>query len=168
MDVTARADGVLLKWKVADTTDANGYFSVEHSFDGSFFEPIDSVPIMGLEYFYFNRNPRHGWPFYRIRYHDHNGYTTTSPIKRSHTNAEHVTIYPNPASGHAYITVYSKAKGEIRVRLLDMSLKEITSQVHQAERGITVLRIQLLSVPRGVYMVQVGTFSEQVMKLVVQ
>lgn len=77
-----------LNWSVSDASTV-AYFTIERSFDGSYFETIDQVACTGdatLKYRDINCFP--GYIYYRIKAYQTDGSVVTSPVELLHLVAK--------------------------------------------------------------------------------
>jgi len=77
-----------LNWSVSDASTV-AYFTIERSYDGSYFETIDQVACDGdatLKYRDVNCFP--GYIYYRIKAHQTDGSVVTSPVELLHLVAK--------------------------------------------------------------------------------
>lgn len=145
------AGGVALEWTTA-AEDRTGYFDVERSGSGKFFDAIGRVKAAGgIENHYeaTDNAPAQGMNLYRLKMTDADGSYTYSPVVSLFGDATGTTVYPNPAGGALYVSSTEEQAAVI---------SNIAGQVVQTgkvSKGTTVLDIRML--PDGVYYLQLGS-----------
>jgi len=77
-----------LNWSVSDVS-AVAYFTIERSYDGSYFETIDQIVNNGdATLKYRDENCFPGYIYYRIKAHQTDGSVVTSPVELLHLVAK--------------------------------------------------------------------------------
>ena len=113
LSFTAQKNGntSLLQWKATNEVN-NSYFSVEHSSDGTNFQPIGRVAGHGTisteqKYQFNDNNPVKGLNFYRLKQVDYDGNYTYSNIAAVvfEDVAAIFKVFPNPASNRVNISI---------------------------------------------------------------
>ena len=166
------ADGVL-SW-IIQNQDANAtHYDVERSYNGVDFTAVGSVAAVAnggpsLTYNYTDANVFKtlvsGLVFYRVKEVDADGSFTYTDIKNLRvSSAIAVNLYPNPtATSHAYLTVDLQNSQTIYVSITDASGKQVNKLQIDGVSGYNMTRINVTSLPKGTYMVNVktGTFNQ--------
>ncbi len=77
-------------------------------------------------------------------------------------------LYPNPAKGAVTLSYTASQAGEVQIRLLDNSGRPCLTTTHQVVKGTNTFRVDLGTVPGGLYVVQLqGAGLPVVRKLVI-
>jgi len=116
----------------------NDYFTVQRSTDAHTFESIGNVDGAGnstvtLNYSYLDKYPLSGVSYYRLKQTDFDGtvsYSEIAAVNNADKSAVDVTIFPNPVTDYALISVSSSIKGagEILFELFDITGNLIMSK----------------------------------------
>lgn len=158
-------DDVLLNWQTA-SEENNDYFQVEHSTDGSVFKPVGKVAGNGTtavlsNYSFHHTQPSKGGNFYRLKQVDFDGQYAYSNIVHVETaRGFDVEVYPNPSTG------YVKLRGELAEGIA--RLTDITGRLILEKQLPDQNLIDLTQQPEGVYLVEIQTGNERVIKRVVK
>jgi hypothetical protein len=153
-------DHVLVSWATS-MEHLVDHFEIERSVDNSGYQTIDKVDAIGESetphYYSVNdNNPAAGRNFYRLKEIDKDNKFYYSPVVSVNFNAtEGLEIYPNPADNYANVT--SPKDLILDVRVFDVTGKLMQS-IH-SETGLSTVRINTSSLPKGVYFVRVKTRS---------
>ena len=157
-------EGVALNWATLSEV-SNSHFNVEHSTDGQNFEVIGRIEGAGdhvglLEYSFLDKFPAKGVNYYRLQQVDYDGhfeYSEVVPVQVDREEKDHVSLYPNPASGLTYLGL----GGELSEQQLDISVHDLSGRVvyrlQQAATGERVIELPLDAIPAGYYMINVQT-----------
>lgn len=156
---------VLLRWQTA-SEENNDYFQMEHSTDGSHFQPIGKVAGRGTtaspnNYSFRHTRPSKGANYYRFKQVDFDGKFSYSPIVHVEIGLDAlIEAYPNPT------TAFVKLDGELAegtARLLDINGRSLI------EKELPNGRLFDLSpFPTGIYLLEVVMGSEKIVKRVVK
>ncbi len=130
-----------LTWATASEKN-NDHFDVERSFNGTAFERIAQVKGNGTttarhDYALTDANvgARHTGPvYYRLQQVDVDGETHVSPLRAvtfEATATAEVTIYPNPAIGHATVDMSGLPAGSYHVQVVDMAGRTVLDTTMQ-------------------------------------
>jgi fibronectin-binding autotransporter adhesin len=151
---------VHLKWMTATETN-NDYFTVERSFDGINFEPINTVKGAGnstrlLSYSYFDNLPLVGINYYRLKQTDFDGKYSYSPIAATGKNENNfAAIFPNPTSGTFSVQLNLQTENEVLIVMQDILGREVyASKVNVDPSGSSIVTITPNEdIPSGIYYV---------------
>ncbi len=148
-----------LTWATAAEIN-NDYFTMERSADGTNFESIGTVDGAGnsnqpLHYRGEDENPFRGISYYRLKQTDFDGRFTYSDIKKvrieeGSTAVVQVSVYPNPATDHAYIQIQGAGIQENSRMEVYNALGQVVSHDFLAGMG---------SGKAGVYELHTGNFN---------
>ena len=160
----------------------NDYFTVQRSVDGINFETVAVVPGAGnstvmLHYAAQDKDPYTGISYYRLMQTDYDGaasYSQTVIINNTSSAVSQVTVYPNPVTAYALITLNSKIKnsGDIAFQLYDITGKQmISTRLSQLDSfAENVYRLDRGNLSAGTYFFRLVNGGEKISegKLVVQ
>lgn len=162
-------DGNELKWKTATETN-NNYFLVERSYDGVNFGTIASINGHGTTsvehtYSYYDATADDKDTYYRLKQVDFDGhYEYHNTIIVYHKDNSNVQVFPNPATDNISVDIYVENEGIYKIRIIDV-VGGYSDQVVSAEKGVNhFLSEQFSKLSKGVYIVQVLTQNDAVMK----
>ncbi len=150
---------VQLEWKVA-TEINNDYFTVEKSLDGIHFFSIGIVPGAGNSsaaktYPYTDENFTAS-AYYRIKQTDFNGKFSYTRIKFLELgSANKLVVYPNPAADELFLSWQLPVNSVVSVTLLNTLSQVISTQSYITSDGFFQERLDLSTIPAGVYIVTV-------------
>jgi hypothetical protein len=156
---------VLLTWQTA-SEENNDYFQVEHSTDGSNFQPIGKVGGRGTSTASHNYSLRHTRPakgsnYYRLKQVDFDGQFAYSPIVHVEIRGGLlVEAFPNPTTG------YVRLKGELSegtARMTDVNGVTLHEKQLPDERNF-----DLTYLPTGIYFLEIVMGNEKIVKRVVK
>ncbi|MCE7924146.1 MAG: T9SS C-terminal target domain-containing protein [Haliscomenobacteraceae bacterium CHB4] len=156
---------VYLNWQTASEKE-NDHFLVEHSEDGSAFEPVGKVygsgtTALASNYSFLHSQPVKGANYYRLKQVDHDGTYSYSDIVRVETaSGRAIEIYPNPTTG------YARLKGDLAEGT--MRLSDITGRLIYEKKLPDQYSIDLTWQPEGVYIVEIQMDNEKITKRVVK
>jgi len=162
---TAQNGEVLLSWQTA-SEENNDYFQMEHSTDGSHFQPIGKVAGRGTtttphKYAFRHTRPTAGANYYRFKQVDFDGKFSYSPIVHVEIGVGAIVeVFPNPTTSLAIL------KGDLAegtARLLDINGRPLIEK--QLPNGRT---FDLSPFPAGIYLLEVVIGSEKIVKRVVK
>ena len=164
---TGKADGgeVLLNWQTASEKD-NDYFQIEHSTDGSAFEPVGKVTGKGTtaspsNYSFRHSRPSNGVNYYRFKQVDFDGKYAYSPIVSVEiARGLDVELYPNPTTG------YVKLKGDLTEGTA--RLTDVTGRLISENQLPDHYLIDLTREPEGVYLLEIQVDNEKIVKRIVK
>jgi hypothetical protein len=63
-------------------------------------------------------------------------------------------VYPNPNNGSVYVTVSLEKATSLTSKLFDISGREITNNVYNAQEGDNRFKLDLMNVPNGLYILE--------------
>ncbi len=172
LSFTAQPDAgtSILQWKTASEVN-NAYFAVEHSLDGTTFQPVGTVTGHGTvttqqAYRFIDNTPSKGVNYYRLKQVDYDGHFTYSNIAT--VNFENVAtafkIFPNPAVNSVNISLPPATVTSV-IEVYDLSGKKVMEKQIDANTVSKSLDVSML--PAGVYQLRLmqGT-QQQTIKLV--
>ncbi|MDB5257810.1 MAG: hypothetical protein JWM14_2505 [Chitinophagaceae bacterium] len=160
-----KTEGVAgLEWKVALEIN-NDHFTIEKSTDGIHFFSIGTVHGAGNSnaaktYTYSDDNFTTN-AYYRIKQTDFDGkssYTRTRFLEIN--NAGKLVLYPNPASNELNISWQLPANSEVSVVLINTLSQVVSTQRYSTNDGFFEERIDLSTLPAGVYIVSVVSANQ--------
>jgi hypothetical protein len=164
-----------LDWTTSFEEGSRG-FTVERSYDGSHFEDIGYVPAAGnsptpRNYAFTDPSLTQENNYYRLRQSDLDGKSTYSKvilIKNNGASQKAFTVLSNPFTDQLDILFGHVPEGNLRIRLLDMTGKELLRQ--SAEQHGNLLHIDLSGrgLSAGAYLLEIrsnnGTWVEKLLK----
>ena len=143
-----------MQWQVANEAN-NAYFSVEHSSDGTHFQPIGKVTGHGTistqqKYQFTDNNPFKGLNFYRLKQVDYDGNYTYSNIAT--VTFENVAalfkVFPNPVANTVNISI-PLTTGTSVVAVYDLNGKKMLEK--QISGNTVSQSLDLSTLAAGVY-----------------
>ncbi|PWT96420.1 MAG: hypothetical protein C5B52_15825 [Bacteroidetes bacterium] len=157
------SDAVNLAWKIV-TTDQIDHFEVERSEDGSNFTSIGSVKKnvqlntpSSFEFLDKDLNVNSTVIYYRIKVVNKDGlykYSNILVIRLTTLASDKIRIMPNPASSSVNISLYSALKGEVEIKLVDMTGKLVMRRIDKIDVGNNTITLnQLGQMSDGIYTV---------------
>jgi hypothetical protein len=146
-----------LKWVTTNETPGIQY-EVQHSSDGINFTVIKTIPSQNSarsEYDWLHASPAKGKNYYRIRAveNDKDAFTVTRML--SFSNAETISLYPNPTQSGATITIRSSGNTMMQVNsveILDINGRPVATI--PVVTGGPVMMITLPVIPSGRYILK--------------
>lgn len=154
----ARTGDILLDWEVALEKNVQE-FIVEKSADGIAYHDMSIVASRNLPagiYSTVDKEPVQGNNYYRLSYKDVDGARKILAYTRVAIKGNSaISIYPNPAKDIIYIDLKG-IEGTTKVRMTDINGRTVFS----TEQNKAVINIDLKSMARGIYLIQVMTGNE--------
>jgi hypothetical protein len=155
------SDAVNLTWKIV-TTDQIDHFDVERSEDGTSFSAVGTVsktvPLnvpVSFNYQDNDLNVNSSVVYYRIKVVNKDGqfkYSNVLVVRLSSLATDKIRIMPNPASTAVNISLYSALKGEVEIKLVDMTGKLVLRRIEKIEAGNNTITLnQLNQLSDGIY-----------------
>jgi Secretion system C-terminal sorting domain len=152
-----------ISWGVSGEAATLGY-EVEKSTDGVNFVTIGSVPyklsdgnINTYDYKDNNTFASNGSVYYRIKENEISGEYSYSKIVSLQVsgNSGKLTVFPNPASGSAFVTFNATTPGNISLRMFDQRGGLIWQRQYNATIGPNTVQIDNISaLAKGIYILQ--------------
>jgi hypothetical protein len=143
-------DAIKLEWATASEKN-NDFFTIERSFDGIEFTPIDIILGNGnsnttINYDFLDKSPENGMNYYRLKQTDFDGKFEYSDIIYSEFNSKPViNVYPNPATN--YVQLEIQGMPAVSYKVTDLNGRTILSgNIYDTNQ-----RIDLENVPVGSY-----------------
>jgi hypothetical protein len=156
----SRINGELVKlnWETKGEFDSRG-FDMEYAlaFPDKFltagFLPSNLNANFIKKYGYDHENGFEGVTYYRIKQIDLDGKFLYSNVVKvpGIALANHLTVYPNPASDLITARIFSKASGPAQMVIMDGQSRELIHKTLLLEKGYNRQAIALQSFPAGVY-----------------
>lgn len=160
---TSIKEGIRLDWKTASELN-NAGFEVQRSIDGRTYETLAFVNGHGnssqeIDYNYLDRSAPNGKIFYRLKQIDFNGdFEFSETIMIEHGGAVSISISPNPAKDHVWISGIEKGM---------VSIYNVTGSI--VFQSSVTSKISLENLQTGVYFIQVSNeFQSQSLKLLIE
>jgi hypothetical protein len=155
------SEKVLVSWSTSFEQNAS-HFEVERSTNGRDFTKIGVVKAKGnssilTNYSYTDASPVLGVSYYRLRQVDIDNrfvYTKTVII-RNEARSKAFTVWPNPVLDNVNVTLQSDKNQNLNLRVVDYSGRVVRSQVVNANRGVNQITVNMSSLTRGMYVIQV-------------
>lgn len=134
------------------------------------FTGSSTTPYITLEKDFGTRNIRNFLVGYRFG----NGedYAACSAIDHTsvgHLNslADQISIYPNPATNHLFISAEATFTQDISVKIMNMQGQEILHTNFAASKSATILDMDITSIENGIYLVKIADGVSTVTKKVI-
>ena len=174
LNFTAQKNGnaSVLQWKIENEIN-NAYFSVEHSSDGTNFQPIGKVAGHGTvatqqKYQFTDNNPVKGLNYYRLKQVDYDGNATYSNIVTvTFTDVAPIfRIFPNPAINNINISLPLSTATSV-IDVFDLNGKKVLEK--QISSNTVSQSLDVSTLATGVYQVTLFQgIQKQTVKLVKQ
>ncbi|MGB4771162.1 MAG: T9SS type A sorting domain-containing protein [Chitinophagaceae bacterium] len=156
-----QSDKVLVSWATAQEQNAS-HFDVERSTNGRDFTKIGQVKAAGnsnvlVNYSFTDNNPVLGVSYYRLRQVDIDNrfvYTKTVII-RNEARSKAFTVWPNPVLDNVNVTLQSDKNQNLSLRVVDYNGRVVRSQVVNATRGVNQITVNMSTLTKGMYVIQV-------------
>jgi hypothetical protein len=157
---------VMLSWQTASEQE-NSFFEVEHSLDGKNFKTLGRVTGNGTtmtlsDYQFIHSTPSIGANYYRLRQVDTDGTFAYSNIVGVFVQGERdLEIFPNPTTGPVWLK--GEVHGERNARVTDLAGRLVLEK-NMTESAL----IDLFGQPNGVYLIEIQTENQKIVKRVVK
>lgn len=156
-----QSDKVLVSWSTAQEQNAS-HFDVERSTNGRDFTKIGQVKAAGnsnvlVNYSFTDNSPVLGVSYYRLRQVDIDNrfvYTKTVII-RNEARSKAFTVWPNPVLDNVNVTLQSEKNQNLNLRVVDYNGRVVRSQVVNATRGVNQITVNMSTLTKGMYVIQV-------------
>lgn len=153
-----------IEWVTSIETNLD-LFTLERSTDGLEWNAVYSTPGRNKKqvntfYSFYDYGYTGGTiNYYRLKQTDHDGtinYSTIVAIEAAAPTQTHVeNLHPNPASGDMYLDLFTGAKGEAKVHIMDITGKSVKDEVVHVEPGKNELAVNLDGLREGIYMLKI-------------
>ncbi len=157
---TPLSKNVKIEWQTASEKNSS-HFEIESSIYGKAFEKIGEVKAknqgnLTINYAFFDLNPHFGTNYYRLKMVDNNGQFTYSAIKTASIQTDKTTlsIFPNPTSDDAYLTILSPNEATGMVTLYNTNGQVVKVITTKLSVGETAVLMDVQALPSGLYLVQ--------------
>lgn len=165
--------GVILKWATIQEEN-NKHFIVQRSRDLFNWYNLDTIQGQGnhvglLHYSAVDKPGSNGHYYYRLQQQDFDGTTAYSPIASVWigTNLPKVLVYPNPATDYLQVQL-NAVSGDTNLTLMSSLGKTIWQNSLSLENnGFLFKRINISSLPKGVYILKIATKQQLWQKKVI-
>ncbi len=157
----ATNQGNLLQWATGSEYE-NDYFQLERSMDGIQFITIKTIDGAGTsnhqsDYQYMDAQPQE-INYYRLKWVDYNGNTSTSEIIKIENNKEQLSIqnvYPVPASDEVIIELLGLMDElQLQLQLYDVAGKQVN--IPSPSINNNTVHINISTLPNGVYFIRLS------------
>lgn len=154
-------DKVLVSWSTSFEQNAS-HFDVERSTNGADFTKIGTVKAKGnsstlTNYSFTDANPVPGVSYYRLRQVDLDNrfvYTKTVVV-RNQSAGRAFSVWPNPVLDNVNVTLLSDKNQNLNIRVVDFNGRIVRTQMVNATKGTNQITVNMSSLTRGTYVVQV-------------
>lgn len=172
---TAKNNNVKIDWEVLTEIEVSHYV-IEHSTDGTRFNPIYQQTALAnnagrFDYSYLHQSPVAGINYYRIKSVEPSGKSYYTIIMKvdMRNGQPGIAVYPNPVKGNNLsLQLNSLAKSEYHIRVYNNNGQEIYRQSIQHGGGSSTMSVQLpSSAQRGVYQLVVSNEESRFTKTVI-
>ncbi len=167
---------ISLKWNVSGDN-LFGEYIIERSADGVSFSPLASVSHKKFSvnsydyraYHFKDATPLKGKSFYRISKKEGEKNFILTNIASVELNSKTPDIFPNPLNSDDFSIILSREnKGEHLITISDISGKKIYSSNFEGHKGENVVKINIPSLPSGIYIVNVQMEDKVYMSKIVK
>jgi hypothetical protein len=154
---------VLISWKTFSEHNTRS-FVIQKSNDGTVWTDLSSVAAAGnsstvLNYSYSDVQPS-GTAFYRVAQLDLDGHKLFSPVLHSICGGNDVlTVYPNPASSQAWISLQWQSVKNIHILIYDAKGALLRTQNETLQAGTNTFSIDLSKYASGNYTIVITNES---------
>ncbi len=156
-----QGEKVLVSWSTAQEQNAS-HFDVERSTNGRDFTKIGQVKATGnsnslVNYSFVDNSPVLGVSYYRLRQVDIDNrfvYTKTVII-RNEARSKAFSVWPNPVLDNVNVTLQSDRNQNLNLRVVDFNGRVVRSQVVNATRGVNQITVNMSTLNKGMYVIQV-------------
>ena len=148
-----------LYWSIVNDGSLN-HFELERSSDAlSFTKLSDILPTLSTvsveDYAFVDQHPFNPVTFYRLKVIDKTQkYFYSNVVKLKSGTEITATIYPNPATGHTYLSFSSVTNGNTTVELFNSAGQLVKSRSISYNKGDNVFEISLADLPKGMYVIR--------------
>ena len=164
---------VILEWATALEID-NSHFEIQKSANGEFFETIGRVEGQGNserkhEYTYRDTSPYLGVGYYRLKQVDFDNTFEYSDIIRVESDFAGYQLFPNPVNGdYVNLRIPAGEQGMVHVTLLNLIGQPVAEYSYLgASREIIEVQINVGTITKGVYLMQIVTEDQRITERVV-
>lgn len=164
-DVQTLESGNELVWKTASEQNTN-YFQVEYSYDAkNWSEASHKLSAAGnsasMTKYSFNHIDFNSFVYYRIKQVDLDGmfeYSMIKLAKRTKGKDFQVAVYPTkiPESGRITIEVFNIDKSELKLNIIDLAGKIISSYSYKAINNSILEELELSNLQSGIYFIEIS------------
>lgn len=156
---------VMINWETQHIEGTEQFF-VEHSADGKNFTTVASEKAVRdqVKYSATHDNASQGANYYRLRSIELNGEVSYSKIVRlsGKANAQQVALLPNMVTDKATLQVTANEAGNIQLRIMDITGREIYQQSATINAGQNAVILDLHTLPVATYTMQVIVNNEMI------
>ncbi len=160
---------IQLEWQTASEVN-NDYFTVERSKDAKNWEFVTRVSGAGnsntsINYYDIDKKPYSGISYYRLKQTDFDGkyeYSSIVAVELNKENIQPVKLYPNPSNGE--LTLEGDAIEIADFKIFNVLGQDVTSLITVTENNSTAIRVNILSLAKGVYNIQTRTRVTRLVK----
>jgi hypothetical protein len=149
-----------LNWATS-TESNNDYFTIEKSGDGIVFEFVQNINTKALNgnsstpltYMAKDVKPDAGITYYRLKQTDLDGnfkYSAVVPV--TFDKQKGLSVYPNPTSGHLYISGIDIRQTSIRLEWFDLSGRSLLQETASAQNGMAMANTRFNT---GIYVLKI-------------
>ncbi len=153
---------VKLAWKNSNDRTAD-YFVIERSTDGNNFEALGRINHTASSstngnYEYYDRLPKDGINYYRIRLVENSGQIILSPIQNIRLNDHLITgLYPNPSAKEVFVKMSNTEGISIRVFTLGGAMVPVSANIISRNE---IKIVPTAPLPSGIYLVNIISKTE--------
>lgn len=139
----------------------NSHFIIYKSIDGENYTQLSTIQGAGFSnefshYEYIDENPHKGTNYYELVQVNYNGEESREGIRTlEYYLGFEMEISPNPTRGDLDISILAEANGVATLKIFDINGKEALSVEPILEVGQNQLDLDLDSLPKGLYIVQI-------------
>ena len=162
----------MINWKVNDATDFEKY-EVEYSRQSDNFISIHSVQDDNAENYSFEHSIKNeGTLYYRLKIIHSDKSISYSKVVIINTGKHNIDIqktYPNPFSNSISADIELASTEKIFIQLIDISGKNIKSEMTQGHPGINKVTLsELTKIHKGIYFIKVKAGDQIICKKVIK
>lgn len=153
-------ESVALSWQTASEQN-NAFFQVEHSTNGSVFQPLGIVPGSGnsttsSDYNFRHQHPAEGLNYYRLKQVDYDGKFEYSPMISVRASGIDRSVFPNPVDDVLFV---KGDAAETIVSIRDAAGRTVLEKINAGDGPI-----DFSHQPSGIYFVEIQTNNRLVTK----
>lgn len=160
---TKTANIVKLEWTTLSEHNSD-YFLLERAQDAIHYKPIGTIKANNnrsqeTDYVFFDEKPFNSSNYYRLRIVDKDGYWAYSKIEfialeASGTSFQLANLSPVPAEDNLSFSLISTKDDVIEVKILSLTGQVLKSESRQVTAGNNELKTDIVSLSKGIYLLQ--------------
>lgn len=157
-EVKPETCGATLTWSAQGGVDFS-HFEVERLLEANYYatvENIEAKPHAGTQYYsYTDGNLPRGIASYRLKMVDHDGRSQYTATKSIFVDCQSISLYPNPSSGDAVLSINAATDTWFKVQLYDATGRSLYT-TELSVNGHRLVQLPVAALSAGVYYVVVS------------